>query len=69
MRKWLRDLREASKMSQQTVAERIGISQNYYCMIESGERQPKMTIEMAKKLSEVFEVPIDTILENEAEVR
>ena len=65
MRKWLRDLREASRMSQQTVAERIGISQNYYCMIESGERQSKMTIEMAKKLAEAFEVPIDTILENE----
>ena len=65
MRKWLKELREKSNMSQQNVAEHLGISQNYYSMIETGERQSKMTIEMAQKLAKIFNVSIDVILENE----
>lgn len=65
MRKWLKDLREMNNMSQQNVADKIGITQNYYSMIEQNERMPKMTIEMAQKLSEIFSIPIKTILENE----
>ena len=52
-------------MSQQNVAEQLGISQNYYSMIEAGERQSKMTIEMAQKLANIFDVSIEVILNNE----
>ena len=65
MREWLKKLREKTNMSQQNIAEKIGISQNYYSMIESGERQSKMTLDMANKLAEVFGVPIADILEQE----
>lgn len=65
MRNWLKELREKSNMSQQNVAEQLGISQNYYSMIETGERQSKMTIDMAQKLAKIFNVSIDVILENE----
>ena len=65
MRKWLKELREKANMSQQNVAEQLGISQNYYSMIESGERQSKMTIDTAQKLAKIFDVSIDVILENE----
>lgn len=65
MRKWLKELREKFDMSQQNVAEQLGISQNYYSMIESGERQSKMTIEMAQKLAKIFDVSIDVIFKNE----
>lgn len=65
MREWLKELRENSKMSQQNIADRLGITQNYYSMIELGTRMPKMTIEMAEKLSDALGVPLATILENE----
>lgn len=65
MREYLKELRENKGESQQSVAEKIGVTRQYYQLIESGERQSKMTIEMAKKLAAAFEVPIDTILKNE----
>jgi len=65
VREWLKELRENSKMSQQNIADRLGITQNYYSMIELGTRMPKMTIEMAEKLSDALGVPLATILENE----
>ena len=65
MREWLKKRREELNLSQQSVADEIGIAQNYYSMIEQKERMPKMTIEMAQKLSKVLCVSIETILENE----
>lgn len=65
MRKWLKELREKAGFSQQSIAEQLGISQNYYSMIETGERQSKMTIDTAQKLANVFDVSIEVILKNE----
>jgi len=38
---WLRDIRVKMKLSQREAAEKMGISQQYYAMIEVGERQKK----------------------------
>ena len=65
MRKWLKELREKNMMSQQNVALMLGISQQYYHLIENGDRQQKMTIELAAKLSKVFGVTIEYIMEQE----
>lgn len=65
MRSWLKDLRLNRELSQQNVADKLEITQQYYNMIENGERQSKMTIETAQKLATVFDVPLDFILENE----
>lgn len=69
MRKWLRELRVSNKMSQRNVAERLSITQQYYSCIESGQRQAGMSLDMAQKLSGIFDVPIDVILENENKER
>ena len=68
MRTWLKKLRSTSKMSQQNVADRLGITQQYYNLIESGERQSKMSIETAQKLAAIFNVPIEYVLEQETKV-
>ena len=68
MRTWLKELRRTSKMSQQNVADLLGITQQYYNLIESGERQSKMSIETAQKLAAVFDVPIEYVLEKETKI-
>lgn len=65
MREWLKKIRTDSGMTQREVADKLGIVQHYYSMIENGERQQKMTIELAAKLSKVFGVTIEYIMEQE----
>lgn len=65
MRKYLKSLRESKNISQQVVADKIGITRQYYSSIENGERQAKMTIDMAQKIATVFDVPLDIILQYE----
>ena len=65
MRKWLKDIRNEKGLSQQNVAEQLGIRQQYYCMIENGERQKDMSVAMAEKLAGVLDVPLTVILDNE----
>ena len=68
MRDYLRKLREKKAMTQQQAADSIGITQQYYCMVETGERQQKMDLHLAKKLAKTFSVPIEYILENEEKI-
>lgn len=65
MRTYLRNLRIEKNMTQLEVAQGLDISESGYSLIESGDRQKKMSIEFADKLSKVLGVPIDTILKNE----
>ncbi len=65
MREYLKDLRVRADMTQVELAERLGIGRAYYTRIENGERQQKMSISLAQKLSEIFDVPINYILEQE----
>ena len=45
MREWLINLR--GNIPQSEIAEKIGITQQYYSYIENGERQKKMDISVA----------------------
>ena len=65
MRDWLRKLRTDNSMTQQEVAKRLDLSEAYYSYIESGERQKKMNIALAAKLSVVFGIPVEQIIEYE----
>lgn len=67
MRVWLKKLREERGMSQAETAELLGIAPNSLSMIESGERQKKMSLDLAQKISILFDIPIDEILKNESE--
>lgn len=50
MRKWLVSLR--GDQSQQEVADKIGMSQSGYALIETGSRRP--SVETAKKIASVL---------------
>lgn len=65
MRTWLKNLREKNGMTQADVSKLLGLNQSGYGMVESGKRQVKMPIETVKKLSEIFGVSIEYILEQE----
>ena len=67
MRRWLKKLREKKRVSQQNVADMLNVSQQYYALIENGERQKKLSIELAQKLADVFGVTFEYICEQEKE--
>lgn len=56
----LRDLREDSDMTQQQVAEKIGITQRKYSYIETGIQQ--LTADVLVPLAQLYNVSIDYIL-------
>lgn len=65
MRQWLKNIRETKGISQQNVAEKVGITRQYYQLIEAGERQQKMDITLIAKLSQVLGVSMNQIIDNE----
>ena len=54
MREWLKKIRENIGLTQQEVAEKSDMSQQYYGFIESGERGEKLPVQTAKKIAEVL---------------
>ena len=65
MREWLKELREQRKLTQQNVADMLGISKQYYQLIEAHERQKKMDITLMTKISEIFNVSFNEIIKQE----
>ena len=69
VRKWLKKLRIEHKISQQVVADKLKISQNYYANIENGERQKDLDLSLATKLAKIFGVSIDWIIAEEEKLK
>ncbi len=65
MREYLKKMREEKGLTLQDVADRIGITRQYYQMIESGERQRKMDITLVKSISEIFGIPLERVVNEE----
>lgn len=65
IRSWLEPVRVSRGMTQAQVAKRLGVTEAYYSMIESGRRQTEMRLPFAVKLSAVLGVPIAKIVEYE----
>ena len=65
MREWLRKLREEKQLTQQNVADMLGITKHYYKIIEAHERQKKIDITLVAKLSEIFDVSFNEIIKQE----
>jgi transcriptional regulator with XRE-family HTH domain len=58
--KKLRDFREEKKLSQESVADSVGISITYYAGIERGEENP--TVAIIEALCDVLKVKSSNIL-------
>ena len=48
-----------------SVAKKVGISANYYCDIENGNRQQEMKATLLIELSTVLKIPVNSMLEME----
>lgn len=66
MRAYLKRLREEQGLTMQEVADRLGISKQYYSLIEGGERQRRMDITLIKGISDVLGVPLEQIVSEES---
>ena len=69
MRKYLCELRGKLKLTQLETAKKLDISESYYSLIESGERQKKLKLSLAFKISNVFNVPIEYIIAEEEKLK
>lgn len=69
MRDYLKVLRSSLGMSQQSVAKKLYVTRQYYQQIETGDRQMHMGMNLAIKLSEIFEVPLNYIIDQESQIQ
>lgn len=65
MRDWLKEKRIESGYTMAQMASKLDITEAYYSLIESGERQKKMDVAIAAKLSAVFGIPLKQIVKFE----
>ena len=65
MRDWLKEKRVGSGFTMAQMASKLDITESYYSMIEAGDRQKKMDVALASKLSVVFDMPLKMIAEYE----
>jgi transcriptional regulator with XRE-family HTH domain len=57
----LKDLRERRGLSQQTLADRVGVSDAYIAMLETGTRRnPSLTL--LQRLAKALGVPVTALL-------
>ena len=68
MREWLKNARERRRMTMKMLADKLNISESYYCSIENGTRQKNMDVSLVSKLSVALDMPIGEIVENETAV-
>lgn len=67
MRHWLKKLRTENGLTQKEMADKLNIAQNYYNMIENGDRQKDINLSLVTKLAELFDVSVEWIAEQEKE--
>lgn len=65
MRDWLVDYRTKAGLTQAQMAKKLNISEAYYSYIEKGERQKKMDLSLVFKLSDIFCITAQQIVEHE----
>jgi transcriptional regulator with XRE-family HTH domain len=69
MRTWLQELRTSKGYTQQKMADKLGVTVQYYNFIEAGKRQMQLDLVMASKLSNIFKISLKKINEYEEALR
>jgi len=62
MREWLKEARTAQRLTQKQMADAIGVTEAYYSMIESGERQKKMDLSVAIRIANTLGLSLDEVV-------
>lgn len=65
MRLWLKKLREDKELTQQNVADHLGVTKQYYQMIESGNRAKDLSTSIVMALAALFNISAIEILRQE----
>lgn len=65
MRDWLIKARTDKGLTMRQMGEALDISESYYSLIESGERQKRMDLALVTRLSAVLGIPITEIAKKE----
>lgn len=68
MRQYLKDLRINKGITQTELSEALGVTQNYYSLIESGKRMKKIDLLLLDKLATFYNVSINWLLDEEMKV-
>ena len=69
MREWLKKLRIEKKLTQQSIADKTGMSLSNFNLIENGERQKDLDLSLIIKLAKIFGVSVDYIIAEEEKLR
>jgi len=67
MRDWLKQKRTEKGLTMADIAEKLDLTESYYSRIESGDRQKIMDISILRKLSSVFGMTAEEIINLEEE--
>lgn len=65
MRGWLKESRLKNGLTMKEMADKIGIGESYYSMIESGKRAQKMDVTLVLRLSHALGISTKQIIEYE----
>ena len=67
MRGWLKEKRKELKLTQQHVADKIGVTKQYYQYIEAGKRQKNMNTALVMGLADCLGMSPVEIVQKEME--
>lgn len=67
MRGWLKEKRVERGYTMAQMADKLDITESYYSMIEAGDRQKKMDMVLAGKLSGILEMTMQQISDLESQ--
>ena len=67
MRDWLKQKRTEKGLTMADIAKKLDLTESYYSRIESGDRQKIMDISILRKLSSVFGMTAEEIINLEEE--
>lgn len=62
IRSYLMKYRKQNKKSLHTMAEELGVSRNYYNLLEKGKKGDKMTLTTAYKIATLLKISLDDVL-------
>lgn len=65
MRTYLLRLRESAGFTKKEMSVKLGISESYYNLIEKGERQTPLNINVLNRLSEILNISMDELAKDE----
>lgn len=65
MRAWLKELRKEAGLRQKDLADALGWTEGYFCLIEQGKRVKCMDANTLSRIAEVAGTDVNTVLRKE----